>query len=226
MPETTIENMNVHQRMLHAAALIDKRIPKLNKNEHQGYKFASHDDVVEFCRPFLIESGLLLTCSVETFEAEVVELGAKKTPTMIAKGVMLVNVINADKPEDKYTVCVPGVAYDTSDKAIGKLISYAKKYALTACCGLLVATGVDADEPKKVAKDSAQEERRREEHEAYKVIYTNLEKCRIELGWSKEQASKFAQDNIGVSVSKADSTKLQLLLDKMIDEKQKEPEHA
>jgi ERF superfamily. len=125
---------NVYQRMHRAAALIEKRIPKANENVFQKFKYASHDDVVEFCRPALLEAGLVLTCDMPEIESSVETFGGK--PTMVARGTLSVDVVNIDDPKDRYTVHVPGMAYDTSDKAIGKLISYAKKYALTACCGL------------------------------------------------------------------------------------------
>jgi hypothetical protein len=57
-------------------------------------------------------------------------------------------MINIDSPADRHIFDVPAYAFDYSDKALGKAISYAKKYALLAMCGLLLATGDDSEADK------------------------------------------------------------------------------
>lgn len=210
---------NVYQRMHRAAALIEKRIPKANENAFQKFKYASHDDVVEFCRPALLEAGLVLTCDMPEITTRIETLSGK--PTMVAEGVLAVNVVNIDDPKDRYTVHVPGMAYDTSDKAIGKLISYAKKYALTACCGLLVATGVDsdADDIQGVPKKSTRGEVERETATARTVILKDITRTRDALGWTKDDLAAFSKELLGgKSAMNADLADLQKLFEQMRDE--------
>lgn len=210
---------NVYQRMHRAAALIEKRIPKSNENTFQKFKYASHDDVVEFCRPALLEAGLVLTCDMPEIESSVETFGGK--PTMVARGTLCVDVVNIDDPKDRYTVHVPGMAYDTSDKAIGKLISYAKKYALTACCGLLVATGedIDRDDIQGVPKKSTRGEVARETQTARTVILKDITRTRDALGWTKDDLAAFSKTILnGKSAMDADPADLQKLFELMRDE--------
>lgn len=213
---------NVYQRMHRAAALIEKRIPKANENTFQKFKYASHDDVVEFCRPALLEAGLVLTCDMPEITTRIETLSGK--PTMVAEGVLAVNVVNIDDPADKYTVHVPGVAYDTSDKAVGKLISYAKKYALTACCGLLVATGVDSDtdDIKTPPPNDGEQER--------KDMMREIISAQKSLGWDNEAMGAFVKATIGKSTKAATLTDLHTLISAFAAQieahEQKEPTHA
>lgn len=209
---------NVYQRMHTAAALIEKRIPKANENTFQKYKYASHDDVVEFLRPALLEAGLVVTCDMAEITTRVETMNGK--PTMIAEGVLAVAVVNIDDPADKYTVRVPGVAYDTSDKAVGKLISYAKKYALTACCGLLVATGVgsDTDDIKTPPPNDGEQER--------KDMMREIISAQKSLGWDNTKMAKEVKATIGKATRDATITELNMVMDMLADEIKKEPEHA
>jgi len=219
MPEKQTENktpLNVYQRMHQAAQAIQGRIAKAQENKFQHYKYASHDDVVEFCRPSLLDAGLLIICDMPKIETRIEEIGEKKTATMIAEGVLAVTILNVDNPDDRYTINVPGMGYDTSDKAVGKLISYAKKYALTAMCGLLVATGDDAD------KDSIQGPTKKGRHEikretdtARTVIFKDITKARETLGWTKDDVAAAAA-KIGITDPiNADPADLQKLLETM-----------
>jgi len=220
--DKTTSKGNVYQRMHTAAALIEKRIPKANENTFQKYKYASHDDVVEFLRPALLEAGLVVTCDMAEITTRVETMNGK--PTMIAEGVLAVAVVNIDDPADKYTVHVPGVAYDTSDKAVGKLISYAKKYALTACCGLLVATGVDSDmDDIKTPPPNDDEAERRD-------MMREIISAQKSLGWDNEAMGVFVKATIGKSTKAATITDLNTLIKALAAQieaaEQKEPEHA
>jgi hypothetical protein len=141
-------------------------------------------------------------------------------PTMIAEGVLAVAVVNIDDPADKYTVHVPGVAYDTSDKAVGKLISYAKKYALTACCGLLVATGVDSDMDDIKTPPPNDDERERRD------MMREIISAQKSLGWDNTKMAKEVKATIGKATRDATITELNMVMDMLADEIKKEPEHA
>jgi hypothetical protein len=60
-------------------------------------------------------------------------------------GLMQAVLHNIDDSKESYSIGIPVMALDRGDKAHGKAISYGKKYAITACIGLLLATGEDTD---------------------------------------------------------------------------------
>lgn len=207
--------LNVYQRMHKAAALIEKRIPKANENTFQKFKYASHDDVVEFCRPALIESGIVVLCDMPSIETRIEQVNNKSA--MIAEGVLSVSIVNIDNPDDRYVVHVPGVAFDTSDKAVGKLISYAKKYALTAMCGLLIATGEDSgkDDIQALQTKKGRHEIKREIDTARTVIFKDVTAARNTLGWTKDDVAA-AAEKLGIKdPMNADPGDLQKLLETM-----------
>ena len=217
-----IKSMNVYQRMHHAAQLIERRIPKSNTNEMQKFKFASHDDVVEFLRPCLLESRLVITSSMPTFETEriVTKTDRGDKMTSIFRGTLVGNIVNIDNPTDCYSVSVPVEAYDTSDKASGKAFSYAKKYLLVTACGLLAATGTDVDmEGKFPSKRPVKGEKAAETKEAKKVLLAEMMTLRDELGWTKEILNIFGRDTIGRDPKDATPGELQKIVEKLRDTK-------
>ncbi len=148
-PEEEIRTMNVYQRM-HLASSLISFVHKGGVNQFQKYKYASHDDVVAKAREAFVAARLLccIDIPIEGFKRETVQAptddGKVKFQSLVDL-VAEVSIINVDDPKDRYVVTIPAYGLDTSDKAIGKAISYAKKYALLSLCGLMLATGDDPD---------------------------------------------------------------------------------
>lgn len=223
-PSCDICLMGVYERIHYAAKLIDHRIPKLNNNQQQGFKFASHDDVVQFCRPCLLLARLIITCSIKEYHtAQLLGKNAKGEDkvTHIFEGIITASIVNIDKPDDKYSVDVPAIAHDTSDKAAGKAFSYAKKYVLTAACGLLIPTGEDVDNEKYPSKKLAAGEKKEETKIAKKVLVQDILELATRLQWTDGQIAQFAQAEIGTTCNKAAPVQLQTVVDKMRDEAQR-----
>jgi hypothetical protein len=143
-----VRGWNIHQRMFHAADLISM-VGKSKFNSFHKYKYASHDDVVAKVRQAFQLCGILCVTDITDYRLETQQMpddsGKVKYQTL-ATLMEEVSFINPDDPQDRYVIHVPAYSYDTSDKAIGKAISYAKKYALVALSGLMLATGDDADQ--------------------------------------------------------------------------------
>ena len=141
------DEKNIYQRINEAGKALLGRIPKDGWNGEQKYKFTSHDGAVEFVRPSLMDAGIVfaMTCkdSAVVCHERQTQYGMKYLYE--ASAMFECAMINIDKPDDRHTFVVPAHALDYSDKALGKAISYAKKYALLAMCGLLLATGEDTD---------------------------------------------------------------------------------
>lgn len=139
-----IEGLNIYQRMYKAAGMISVLV-KRDVNTFQKYRYVSHDDTVVKVREVFQRCGILATMNVPFWQLEVLK-GANNKSSVMAKIDAEMTFINPDDPKDAYTVTIPAYALDQSDKAVGKAISYAKKYALIALCGLMLATGDDVDQ--------------------------------------------------------------------------------
>ena len=147
MEENQIKELNLWQRIHYAGTMLNKRVPKDKQNKFDGYDYSSHDGVVAFVRASLQEARLLLTIEPGQFDTDVLETDTQKGKKIVFQttGLMQAVLRNIDKPEETHAIPVPVMALDRGDKGHGKAISYGKKYAITACIGLLLATGEDTD---------------------------------------------------------------------------------
>jgi hypothetical protein len=84
--------------------------------------------VIAMLRPHLIKHGIVVTTSLggETN----FDLPAEGSKQRLFSAEFVVSFINIDKPDDRLMVTLPAHALDNGDKAPGKSISYATKYAL------------------------------------------------------------------------------------------------
>jgi hypothetical protein len=143
-----VKQMNLWQRIHYAGEELKGRVAKDKRNDFDRYDYASHDGVVAHVRPALQAARIVLTIEPGDFSVDSLETSNKqgqKSTQIFVKGLMQAVLHNIDKPEDVYSIPIPVMALDRGDKAHGKAISYGKKYAITACIGLLLATGDDTD---------------------------------------------------------------------------------
>ena len=143
VPDNLAEK-NVYQRVNAAASMLDRRLKKRGKNTFHNYAFTSHDDIVAAVRGPLISCGVHVKMQPRAYTLKLQD-GIEGKRQFLCEMELELEIRNVDKPDDFYTVMVPAYAMDTSDKAIGKAISYGKKYGLSAEMGLMLATGEDAD---------------------------------------------------------------------------------
>jgi hypothetical protein len=125
------EEKNVHQRLVG----VMKEMGAIGKGGSTSYgeKYAYHkiDDVDDKLRQSLISNGLVAYIAeirdrkLEYFAEE--SRGGKIT--WYAECLVLIEIVNVDKPDDKVTIVGWGQGLDYSDKATGKAISYAAKAA-------------------------------------------------------------------------------------------------
>ena len=142
--DVKVNEVGLWQRVHYAGSLLQGRIAKDKENAFDHYDYASHDKVVEFVRPALYAARLVLTIEPGEFAWEVMDAKDGKKQICVT-GVMKAVLHNIDNAAENYTIPIPVLALDRGDKAHGKAISYGKKYAITACIGLLLATGEDTD---------------------------------------------------------------------------------
>jgi len=151
VPETTTPP-NIYQRINRVMADVDGVI-KDKRNREQGFDYSSHDAVVESVRAAMVTHGIVFNLGMESIEHERVDVPAKSGGTRSVYETCAWfrwRLTNADDPSDR--IDDPEItrvwmhALSSDDKGPGKLVSYAKKYALLACVGFLLPTGIDLDE--------------------------------------------------------------------------------
>ena len=98
----------------------------------QDYRAVSHDAVTAHLRDALIEEGVVMLESL--LEGETIQDTGLSTkagnPIIRYEAVFLITFVSVDDGKDRITLQMPAHANDTGDKAPGKAMSYAAKYAL------------------------------------------------------------------------------------------------
>lgn len=123
--------MNIYQRLNE----IRKEVAYLRKEKEVTgagtYKVITHDQVTGEIRESLIKHGVMIV-------PRLVASKTVDTGTTTAKGIPIIryepwyelDFVNIDEPSEKVTVPIEAHALDQGDKAPGKAISYATKYAM------------------------------------------------------------------------------------------------
>lgn len=109
-----------------------------------SYKAVTHDMVTAVVRPHFVEHGIVVVPRL--IEGAVVDTGRKTSsgnPIIRYEGRYEVSFVNVDEPTDICMIPVSAHAEDQGDKAPGKALSYATKYAILKA--LLLESG-ESDE--------------------------------------------------------------------------------
>lgn len=97
-----------------------------------GYKAVTHDQVTAMCRAAMIEHGVV--CYPYMIESAMnlpmVDVDGKQAKQSRYDATYDFTFCNVDDPQDKIVIRIQSHAMDNADKAPGKALSYAKKYAL------------------------------------------------------------------------------------------------
>jgi hypothetical protein len=146
------QGMNIYQRINEVRKAVDY-IRKDKKVEGSGYMAVTHDAVTALTRDHFIAHGVLIVPSLVS--SAVVDTGtvtAKGTPFIRYEARYRFDVVNADEPADKFSLDIESHALDQGDKAPGKALSYAKKYAVLK---LLEIESGEGEEDRPEAKPAA-----------------------------------------------------------------------
>lgn len=120
----TTKTPNIYQRI----NKVMQEVSYLKKDlKVQGYSAVSHDAVTATLRESMIKNGIVMTVSQERGVLAERENNAKMR---LYDGAYTVKLTNIDDKDDCIAMNVNAQAYDNSDKAPGKAMSYATKYAL------------------------------------------------------------------------------------------------
>lgn len=122
--------MNLLQRINEVRKAVDyiQKDKSVSTGVSGSYKAVTHDMVTAMIRDHLVKHGVVIVPSL---------VASKMSPPFKADGKQWLyeatydfTFCNIDDPADKFTVRVESHANDNADKAPGKALSYAKKYAV------------------------------------------------------------------------------------------------
>lgn len=150
----TEKTKNIYQKLLDVMQEV-RYIEKEKKTVNNQYRFVSHDAVTAATSEAFIKHGIYAKPKIVKNEITTIEVERtkwiNKVETVIKETNFVCSVeveydfINVENPEDRICgVNGLGQGIDSQDKACGKAISYACKYALLKALG--IETG---DEPEK-----------------------------------------------------------------------------
>jgi hypothetical protein len=120
--------MNVWQRINEVRKAVDY-IRKEKKVE--SYMAVTHDQVTAITRDHFVKHGIIMVPTIT--RSSVKDTGtttSKGTPFIRFEASSRFDVVNADEPSDRFSLEIEAHAIDHGDKAPGKALSYAKKYAV------------------------------------------------------------------------------------------------
>lgn len=127
---TPIEKpLNIYQRINE----VRKKVWYARKDKEvqgQGYKAVTHDAVTALVRNHLIEQGVLIVPRLTASTIEVIGETKNHTPVIRYAANFAIDFVNCDNPEDRIVLPIEAHANDHGDKAPGKAVSYATKYAI------------------------------------------------------------------------------------------------
>ena len=148
--EVMIARPNIYQR-LHAVMQEVNYVQKDATVSGGGsYKAVTHDQVTAHVRSHFVKHGIVLIPRLTS--GAVVDTGRKTSsgnPIIRYEGLYDVSFVNMDDPSDVCLIPVSAHAEDQGDKAPGKALSYATKYAILKA--LMLETG-ESDESRTAEK--------------------------------------------------------------------------
>lgn len=144
--------MNIYQRINE----VRKRVEYLTKDATvTGFKVITHDRVTAGVRAALVDNGIITTISLvdSSFEptGQVTGSGAKWS---MYTALYCVSFINIDEPKDRIEINIQSQALDNADKASGKAMSYAMKYAMLKIFN--IETGENEESQQEELKEKAE----------------------------------------------------------------------
>ena len=135
--------MNIYQKINQVRMAVGY-VQKDKRVEGAGYMAVTHDAVTAMVRPSLIEHGIVIFPSlVSSRVADTGSTTGKGISIIRYEGTYDVSFINAELPDERVVVRIESHALDQGDKAPGKAISYAVKYAMLKLFSL--ETGEDEE---------------------------------------------------------------------------------
>ena len=146
--------MNIYEKMIEATKRISTVAKNLDVDTGKGksYKAVSEADVLRAVKPIEEDLGIYSY----PFKREIIDSGTitsktqyGETSRLFMRAETVYRFVNAEKPEEYIDITSWGDGVDSQDKAPGKAMTYADKYALLKA--YKIQTGDDPD------KDASQD---------------------------------------------------------------------
>ena len=134
--------MNIYQRInaVRKAITYIQKDKSVSAGSAGSYRAVTHDAVTGMVRQHLVEHGVIIAPTLIESVFHPKEEGAKQR---LYSASYDVRFINMDAPDECVTIRIEAHALDNGDKAPGKAISYATKYAILKL--LNIETGEDEE---------------------------------------------------------------------------------
>lgn len=147
--------MNLYQKINEIRKAVDYIQKDKSVSTGGGsYKAVTHDAVTGILRGHMITHGIICVPNLVKSHSDQKEEGSKQFRYVATYSF---EFVNAEKPEEKITIIIEAHAMDNADKAPGKAISYAKKYAVLKL--FEIETGDDEESryqpPETISQDQA-----------------------------------------------------------------------
>lgn len=165
---------NIYQRL----NIVRQKVAYLQKDTKvQGYKAITHDAVTSAVREPFIEHGVMLIPN--QIKGETFDVGQTSSGTTIIRyeATYEIRFVNIDKPDEIITCNVESHALDHGDKAPGKAMSYAVKYAM------LKVLNIETGESDESRYEMAQKQKKKlvPETDMWEKAVTHLYKGKIDV---------------------------------------------
>lgn len=124
-----MSELNLFQRINEIRKKVDyiQKDKKVSAGTSGSYQAVTHDAVTGILREHLVSFGVVCVPNLVASKAND-RVGDSKQFRYDA--TYSFDFVNCDKPEEKLTITIEAHAMDNADKAPGKALSYAKKYAV------------------------------------------------------------------------------------------------
>lgn len=149
LPNESPKPMNLYQRLAAATAEMETVAKNLNVDtgKNKSYKAVSERDVIDAVKKVEAKHGIYsFPVDRKIIESETLETETQygKRTTFFLRVETVYRFLNIDKPEEYIEVTSYGDGMDSGDKATGKAMTYADKYALMKA--YKISTGDDPDQ--------------------------------------------------------------------------------
>lgn len=146
--------MNIYEKMSKVTSELSAVAKNLSVGEgRSSYKAAGEADVLAAVKPIEAKYGIYsYPCSRKVIDTDVMTTtstyngNTKETNKLFLRIEVVYRFVNIEKPDEYIDITSYGDGVDTQDKAVGKAMTYADKYALMKAYKII--TGEDPDQYK------------------------------------------------------------------------------
>lgn len=149
--------MNIYEKLNE----VRKCVAYVKKDKEVGGKYMAitHDAVTASVREHLVTHGILIVPTViKSVAASTAITTGKGVPFIRYEATYNISFVNCEKPEERVDVIIEAHALDEGDKAPGKAISYATKYAMLKLFSIETGDDEEARPQMKPVREPAKDE--------------------------------------------------------------------